>query len=68
MVPVLPLHPAAASANVDDATIDAYLELARATAGRAETDGRLTHRDASSIRQVLDEADWDAMAEIVAGI
>ena len=57
-----------AAANVDDATVDSYLELARATASRAEADGRLSHRDATTIRQVLDEADWDAMAEIAAGI
>jgi predicted short-subunit dehydrogenase-like oxidoreductase (DUF2520 family) len=59
---------ALAAADVDDATVDAYLELARATAGRAEADGRLAPREASTIRQVLDEADWDAMAEIAAGI
>ncbi|MBC7633277.1 DUF2520 domain-containing protein [Aeromicrobium sp.] len=59
---------ALAAADIDDSTVDAYLELARATAGRAEADGRLTHRGAGTIRQVLDEADWDAMAEIAAGI
>ncbi|MCW2768738.1 MAG: hypothetical protein JWR27_171 [Aeromicrobium sp.] len=59
---------ALAAADVDDATVDAYLELARATAGRAEADRRLTPAAAGTIRQVLDEADWDAMAEIAAGI
>jgi predicted short-subunit dehydrogenase-like oxidoreductase (DUF2520 family) len=59
---------ALASAHVDDATVDAYLELARATAGRAEADRRLAPAAAGTIRQVLDEADWDAMAEIAAGI
>lgn len=59
---------ALAAADVDDATVDAYLELARATAGRAEADGRLAPVQASTIRQVLDEADWDTLAEIAAGI
>ena len=59
---------ALAAADVDDATVDAYLELARATAGRAEADGRLAPKTASDIRQVLDEADWDTMAQIAAGI
>jgi predicted short-subunit dehydrogenase-like oxidoreductase (DUF2520 family) len=55
-------------AHVDDATVDAYLELARATARRAEADHRLTPAAGSTIRQVLDEADWDAMAVIAAGV
>ncbi|MEJ7634634.1 Rossmann-like and DUF2520 domain-containing protein [Aeromicrobium sp.] len=59
---------ALAAADVDDATVDAYLELARATAGRAESDGRLAPGQAGTIRQVLDEADWDTLADIAAGI
>lgn len=59
---------ALAAADVDDATVDAYLELARATARRAEADHRLDPVSAGTIRQVLDEADWDAMADIAAGI
>jgi predicted short-subunit dehydrogenase-like oxidoreductase (DUF2520 family) len=59
---------ALAAADVDDATTDSYLELARATAGRAEADGRLAPRTAGTIRQVLDEADWDTMADIAAGL
>lgn len=59
---------ALAAADVDDATVDAYLELARATARRAEADRRLSPATATTIRQVLDEADWDTMADIVAGI
>ena len=59
---------ALAAADVDDATVDAYLELARATAGRAEADGRLAPSQATTIRQVLDEADWDTLAVIAAGI
>jgi predicted short-subunit dehydrogenase-like oxidoreductase (DUF2520 family) len=55
------------AAAVDDATVDAYLELARATASRAEADHRLDPVSAGTIRQVLDEADWDAMAHIAAG-
>lgn len=57
-----------AAAGIDDATIDSYLAMARATAGRAESDGRLEAKTASTIRQVLDEADWDTLAEIAAGI
>lgn len=57
-----------AAAHVDPATVGAYLELARATAGRAEADHRITPTTAGTIRQVLDEADWDAMADIAAGI
>lgn len=59
---------ALAAADVDAATVDAYLELARATAGRAEADRRLGPVAAGTIRQVLDEADWDTMAHIAAGI
>jgi predicted short-subunit dehydrogenase-like oxidoreductase (DUF2520 family) len=59
---------ALAAADVDPATVDAYLELARATAGRAEADHRLDAVSAGTIRQVLDEADWDAMADIAAGL
>ncbi len=58
---------ALAAADVDDATISAYLEMARATAGRAEADHRLDQHTAGTIRQVLDEADWDAMAHLAAG-
>lgn len=57
-----------AEARVPDATIDTYLELARATAGRAQADGRLDSGTAGSIRQVLAEADWDTLADIAAGI
>ena len=56
-----------AEARVPDATVDTYLELARATAGRAAADGRLDASSAGSIRQVLAEADWDTLAEIAAG-
>ncbi len=59
---------ALAAADIDDATVDAYLELARATAGRAEADHRIDAATASTVRQVLDEADWDTMAHIAAGI
>jgi predicted short-subunit dehydrogenase-like oxidoreductase (DUF2520 family) len=59
---------ALAAAHVDAATVDAYLELARATAGRAEADHRLDAASAGTIRQVLDEADWDTMADIAAGL
>ncbi|HWV27247.1 MAG TPA: Rossmann-like and DUF2520 domain-containing protein [Aeromicrobium sp.] len=55
-------------ADVPDATTDTYLALARATAGRAEASGRISTAEAGTIRQVLAEADWDALAEIAAGI
>ena len=48
--------------------ISRQIELARATARRAEADHRIAPATAGTIRQVLDEADWDAMAGIVAGI
>ena len=54
--------------DIDDTTVNTYLELALATADRAEASGRLSVADASHVRQVLTEADWDAMAQIVAGI
>jgi predicted short-subunit dehydrogenase-like oxidoreductase (DUF2520 family) len=63
-----PVVDALAASGVDDATVDAYLELARATARRAEADRRLDPVTAGTIRQVLDEADWDTMAHIAAGI
>lgn len=56
------------AADVPDATVDTYIALARATAGRAEADGRISAAEAGTIRQVLDEADWDTLAEIAAGI
>lgn len=55
-------------AVADDATVGTYRELARATAVRAEQAGRLPRRSADTIRQRLDEADWDTLAEIAAGI
>ena len=55
-------------AGTPAATRDAYHALARATAARAEADGRLTPTAARDIRQALTEAEWDAMAEMAAGI
>lgn len=55
-------------AHVDSPTVDAYLEMARATSNRAEASGRLSAADAGQVRQVLVEADWDTLAEIAAGI
>ncbi|MBK5217337.1 MAG: hypothetical protein JJE02_07100, partial [Propionibacteriales bacterium] len=57
-----------ANAQVPDATVDAYLEMARATTSHAVADGRLSVCEANGVRRVLDEAEWDAMAEIAAGI
>jgi predicted short-subunit dehydrogenase-like oxidoreductase (DUF2520 family) len=44
-------------------TLDTYLALARATSRRAESDGRLSPEAARRVRQVLTEAEWDALAE-----
>ena len=57
-----------AEAGTPAATRDAYASMARATAARAEADGRLTPTAARDIRQALTEAEWDAMAEMAAGI
>ena len=54
-------------AHVDASTVDAYLQMARATANRAEASGRLSAVDAGQVRQVLVEAEWDTMAQIAAG-
>jgi predicted short-subunit dehydrogenase-like oxidoreductase (DUF2520 family) len=51
--------------QVDSSTVDAYLEMTRATAHRAEASGRLAADDARQVRQVLIEADWDAIAELM---
>lgn len=52
-------------AHVDPSTVDSYLEMARATANRAEASGRLSAADAGQVRQVLVEADWDTLAELM---
>ncbi|MFZ0141283.1 MAG: Rossmann-like and DUF2520 domain-containing protein [Aeromicrobium sp.] len=59
---------ALAEARTPAATRDAYSSLARATAARAEADGRLTPTTARDIRQALTEAEWDAMADMAVGI
>jgi predicted short-subunit dehydrogenase-like oxidoreductase (DUF2520 family) len=57
-----------ADADTPAATRDAYFSLARATAARAEADGRLAPAAARNIRQALTEAEWDAMADMAVGI
>ncbi len=57
-----------AEAGTPAATRDAYSSLARATATRAEADGRLAPSAARDIRQALSEAEWDAMADMAVGI
>ena len=58
-----------ADALADDPdTGDTYLALARATVRRAEQDGRLEPASARDIRQVLTEAEWDALAESAVGV
>ncbi|KQY60439.1 hypothetical protein ASD11_13400 [Aeromicrobium sp. Root495] len=44
-------------------TRDSYLALARATTRRAQADGRLDADTSRQVRQVLREAEWDALAE-----
>lgn len=51
--------------HVDPSTVDAYLEMARTTAHRAEASGRLSSADAGQVRQVLIEAGWDTLADSV---
>jgi len=45
--------------------VAAYLAMARATSHRAEDAGLLTAETAHDVRDVLQDADWDAMAGIV---
>jgi len=56
-----------ASSGTDAATVDAYIELARASSVRGEQSGRLAPSGADAIRQVLAEADQDVMAELAGG-
>ncbi|MFY0406842.1 Rossmann-like and DUF2520 domain-containing protein [Solicola sp. PLA-1-18] len=58
----------AALADAPASTHDAYVAMARATTDRAVTDGRLTPSRGSDVRRVLDEADWDTMADLAAGL
>lgn len=57
-----------AEAGTPAATRDAYSSMARATATRAEADGRLAPAAARDIRQALSEAEWDAMADMAVGL
>lgn len=52
-------------ARVDPSTVDAYVEMAKATADRAEVSGRLSSADAGQVRQVLIEAEWDTLAQLM---
>jgi predicted short-subunit dehydrogenase-like oxidoreductase (DUF2520 family) len=45
--------------------LDSYLHLARATAARALESGRIDAATAAALRQVLSEAEWNALAEAV---
>jgi predicted short-subunit dehydrogenase-like oxidoreductase (DUF2520 family) len=56
-----------ADADTPDATRDTYYALARATAARAEANGRLAPSAAREIRRVLSEAEWDVMADMAVG-
>lgn len=58
---------ALASAGTPPSTRDAYVSMARVTAARAESDGRLAPAAVRDVRQALTEAEWDAMAEMAAG-
>lgn len=54
-----------ALAGGDDVTAGTYRELARATAHRAERDGRIDAATSVGVRQALDEAEWDSLAASV---
>ncbi len=54
-----------ALAGADASTSSTYRELARATAHRAEADGRIDARTSADVRQALDEAEWDSLAASV---
>jgi predicted short-subunit dehydrogenase-like oxidoreductase (DUF2520 family) len=43
-------------------TLDTYIALARATAARAAASGRIDPATAAALRQVLSEAEWEALA------
>ena len=45
--------------------LDYYVALARATAARAAESGRIDAATAAALRQVLSEAEWEALAEQV---
>lgn len=51
-----------AEADVDPATVDAYAAMARSTARRAEASGQLSAKQARDVRRVLNEAEWDSLA------
>jgi predicted short-subunit dehydrogenase-like oxidoreductase (DUF2520 family) len=44
--------------------LDTYVALARATAARAAASGRIDAATAAALRQVLSEAEWEALAEV----
>lgn len=46
----------------DSEILDTYIALARATAARAAASGRIDAATAAALRQVLSEAEWDALA------
>ncbi len=54
-----------ALASVPEPTARTYRELARATSQRAEADGRIDAATGASVRQALDEAEWDSLAATV---
>ena len=45
--------------------LDSYVALARATAARAAESGRIDAATAAALRQVLSEAEWEALADQV---
>ena len=49
-------------------TRDAYVSMARATTEQAVESGSLTPDRGRDLKRVLDEADWDSLARIAAGI
>lgn len=49
-------------------TRDAYVAMARATTEQAAASGRLDAARGRDLKRVLDEADWESLAQIAAGI
>ncbi len=55
-------HTASLMGTLDGDVLDAYLAMARATAARAAASGRIDVATAAELRQVLSEAEWEALA------
>lgn len=58
----------AALADSPAPTRDAYVAMARATTEQAVASGSLEPESGRGLKRVLDESDWDSLAQIAAGI